>query len=154
MRVTLLAATQINPDLLTQDLGTSDVRYLVAQGPQSFGSALIEYAGRVCYRSTDKMGTAPSFISARVREGHEDIIEHLQMVFEAWDAPEADILQAFQAAHGLRFTRRSASVLLSMNARTLRDIIKNANSELARHLLAVAVQEWPMLYADLAGEKA
>lgn len=154
MRVTLLAATQINPDLLTQDLETSDVRYLVAQGAQAFGSALIEYAGRVCYRSTDKMGTAPSFISARVREGHEDIIEHLQMVFEAWDAPETDILQAFQAAHGLRFTRRSESVLLSMNARTLRDIIKNANSELAGHLLAVAAQEWPMLYADLAGEKA
>jgi hypothetical protein len=63
-------------------------------------------------------------------------------------------LQAFQAAHGLRFTRRSESVLLSMNARTLRDIIKNANSELARQLLAVAAQEWPMLYADLAGEKA
>ncbi|MFZ1597344.1 MAG: hypothetical protein WAW26_15930, partial [Anaerolineae bacterium] len=89
MRVTLLAATQVNPDLLTQDLAASDVRYLVAQGTQAFGPALIEYAGRVCYRSTDKMGTAPGFISARVREGHEDIIEHLQMVFEAWEVPDA-----------------------------------------------------------------
>ena len=50
------------------------------------------------------------------------------MVFEAWDAPETDILQAFQAAHGLRFTRRSESVLLSMNSRTLRDIIQNHKS--------------------------
>ena len=154
MRVTLLAATQINPDLLTQNLETSDVRYLVAQGPPSFGSALIEYAGRVCYRSTDRMGTAPGFISARVREGHEDIIEHLQMVFEAWEVPDAEVLRAYQVAHGLRFTRRPESVLLSMNARTLRDIIKNADCELARHLLTLAAQEWPMLYADLVGERA
>lgn len=154
MRVTLLAATQMNPDLLTQDLETSDVRYLVAQGPQAFASALIEYAGRVCYRSTDKMGTAPNFISARVREGHEDIIEHLQMVFEAWEAPDEQILQAYQVSHGLRFTRRPASVLLSMNARTLRDIIKQSDCELARHLLRLAAATWPLLYADLAGEKA
>ncbi|MFZ1506192.1 MAG: hypothetical protein WAV74_05345 [Anaerolineae bacterium] len=154
MRVTLLAATQVNPDLLTQDLAASDVRYLVAQGTQAFGPALIEYAGRVCYRSTDKMGTAPGFISARVREGHEDIIEHLQMVFEAWEAPDAEILRAYQVAHGLRFTRRPQSVILSMNARTLRDIIKHSDSELARQLLILAAQTWPMLYADLAREKA
>ena len=139
MRVTLLAATQVNPDLLTQDLAASDVRYLVAQGTQAFGLALIEYAGRVCYRSTDKMGAAPGFISARV---------------EAWEVPDAEILHAYQVAHGLRFTRRPQSVILSMNARTLRDIIRHSDSELARQLLILAAQTWPMLYADLAGEKA
>lgn len=154
MRIILLAATQMNPALATQDLAGSDVRYLATEGGASFGPTLIEYAGRVCYRSTDRMGTAPGFISARVREGHEDIIEHLQMAFEAWDVPDADILCAYQAAHGLRFTRRQQSILLSMNARTLRDIARQCDSELARQLLALAVQEWPMLYADLAGEKA
>lgn len=144
----------MNPALATQDLTGSDVRYLVARGEASFGPALIEYAGRVCYRSTDRMGTAPGFIGARVREGHEDIIEHLQMIFEAWDVPDADILCAYQVAHGLRFTRRDQSILLSMNARTLRDIARHCDSELARQLLTLVVQEWPMLYADLAGEKA
>lgn len=42
----------------------------------TFAEDLIEYAGRVCYRSTDRQGTAPGFITDRIREGHEDIVEH------------------------------------------------------------------------------
>lgn len=37
---------------------------------------VIEYAGRLCYRSTPSMGEAPDFIAVRLREGHADIIEH------------------------------------------------------------------------------
>ncbi len=48
----------------------------LANGKSTFQENIIEYAGRVCYRSTHRMGTAPNFISARIREGHEDIIEH------------------------------------------------------------------------------
>ncbi len=152
MQISLVAATQMNPALPALDLAQSDLRFLVAQGPQQFGYHLIEYAGRVCYRSTDKMGAAPGFIAARVREGHEDIIEHLQMIFEVWGATDAELLTAFQAAHGLRLTRRTDSVLLSMNARTLRDIVRLAQGELSRQLLQLAQQEWPLLYADLTGE--
>ena len=43
--------------------------------------SLIEHAGRVCYRS-DKRGDPASFIQARVREGHESIVEHACATFE------------------------------------------------------------------------
>ena len=43
--------------------------------------SLIEHAGRVCYRSETR-GDPVSFIRARVREGHESIIEHASATFE------------------------------------------------------------------------
>jgi len=42
---------------------------------------LLEHAGRVCYRS-EKRGEAGSFLQARIREGHESIIEHASLTFE------------------------------------------------------------------------
>jgi thymidylate synthase (FAD) len=42
---------------------------------------LLEHAGRVCYRS-EKRGGAANFLQARIREGHESIIEHASATFE------------------------------------------------------------------------
>jgi thymidylate synthase (FAD) len=42
---------------------------------------LLEHAGRVCYRS-EKRGRAGHFLQARIREGHESIIEHASLTFE------------------------------------------------------------------------
>jgi thymidylate synthase (FAD) len=42
---------------------------------------LLEHAGRVCYRSKGR-GDPGSFLRARVREGHESIIEHASATFE------------------------------------------------------------------------
>lgn len=42
---------------------------------------LIEHAGRVCYRSESR-GDAGAFIRARLRDGHESIIEHAAATFE------------------------------------------------------------------------
>lgn len=77
MQVELLAYTQQNPALSAESVaGFSDLATLW-QGKGAFAENVIEYAGRICYRSTERMGTAPEFIAARVREGHEDIIEHV-----------------------------------------------------------------------------
>jgi thymidylate synthase (FAD) len=43
--------------------------------------ALLEYAGRACYRSEPK-GAPGKFLKARIREGHESIIEHASITFE------------------------------------------------------------------------
>lgn len=77
MQIDLVAYTRPNP-ALTPDVvtGFSDLATLW-RGKGTFAENVIEYAGRVCYRSTERMGTAPEFIAARVREGHEDIIEHI-----------------------------------------------------------------------------
>jgi thymidylate synthase (FAD) len=42
---------------------------------------LLEHAGRVCYRS-ERRGEGGSFLQARIREGHESIIEHASLTFE------------------------------------------------------------------------
>ncbi len=42
---------------------------------------LLEHAGRACYRSEPK-GDPAKFLSARIREGHESIIEHASITFE------------------------------------------------------------------------
>ncbi|MDY0018665.1 MAG: FAD-dependent thymidylate synthase [Anaerolineae bacterium] len=42
---------------------------------------LLEHAGRVCYRSQSK-GAPGTFLKARLREGHESLIEHASATFE------------------------------------------------------------------------
>lgn len=76
MQVELIAYTQANPALTPAVVAAHSDLATIPQGHGPFPEQLIEYAGRVCYRSTHRMGTAPEFIAARVREGHEDIIEH------------------------------------------------------------------------------
>lgn len=53
-------------------------RYLTGDGRSE---SLIEHAGRVCYRSSGR-GDPVAFIQARIREGHESIIEHACATFE------------------------------------------------------------------------
>ena len=53
-------------------------RYLGGEGrPEE----LLEHAGRVCYRS-ERRGDASRFLRARIREGHESIVEHASATFE------------------------------------------------------------------------
>lgn len=78
----LVAYTQRNPALTPESAaGFSDLAALW-DGKGTWAENVVEYAGRVCYRSTHRMGTAADFISARVREGHEDIIEHIWATVE------------------------------------------------------------------------
>lgn len=57
-------------------------RYLPETDPEAAGpEALIEHAGRVCYRSRSR-GDPAAFLRARLREGHESIIEHASATFE------------------------------------------------------------------------
>lgn len=53
-------------------------RYLRGSGSPE---ELLEHAGRVCYRSESR-GAPGRFLMARVREGHESLIEHASATFE------------------------------------------------------------------------
>lgn len=53
-------------------------RYLRGSGTPE---ELLEHAGRVCYRSEPR-GDPGRFLMARVREGHESLIEHASATFE------------------------------------------------------------------------
>ena len=48
---------------------------------QGDAEGLLEHAGRACYRSEPK-GDPGRFLSARIREGHESIVEHASVTFE------------------------------------------------------------------------
>lgn len=83
MNIRLIGHTQPN----TMIYPATDVSDLTAlgKGRSTFSDNLIEYAGRLCYRSTARMGTAPQFVRARIKEGHEDIIEHVWASFYVYD---------------------------------------------------------------------
>lgn len=49
------------------------------QNPPS--EQLIEYAGRLCWDTTDKMGTNPSRIRDWIKVGHESLVEHASATF-------------------------------------------------------------------------
>lgn len=88
MKARLVSYTQQNPALTRAGAtGISDLA-TIWDGKGTWAENVVEYAGRVCYRSTHRMGTAPEFISARVREGHEDIIEHVWATVEFSDTDE------------------------------------------------------------------
>jgi len=53
-------------------------RYLRGDGTPE---ELLEHAGRVCYRSEGR-GDPGKFLRARIREGHESLIEHASATFE------------------------------------------------------------------------
>jgi thymidylate synthase (FAD) len=88
MNVELVAYTQPNPALTPENTTDRGDLASIPNGHGPFPEQLIEYAGRVCYRSTHRMGTAPEFISARVREGHEDIIEHVVVTLRVRNSVE------------------------------------------------------------------
>jgi thymidylate synthase (FAD) len=50
-------------------------------GGEGTAEALLEHAGRTCYRS-EPQGKPGRFLQARIREGHESIIEHASVTFE------------------------------------------------------------------------
>ena len=52
---------------------------LLAITPDS--ETLLERAGRQCYDSADKLGTNEQWLPARIRQGHESLIEHAGATF-------------------------------------------------------------------------
>ncbi len=88
MHVELLTCTQRNPALTPESVATIGDLGAIWQGKADYAENVVEFAGRVCYRSTHRMGTAADFIADRVREGHEDIIEHLVVTLRITESLE------------------------------------------------------------------
>ena len=172
MRVQLLAYTQQNPALTPEVVaGRSDLATLW-QGRGAFPEQMIEYAGRVCYRSTHRMGTAPEFIAARVREGHEDIIEHVVITFRFDDtdlplrwrilnrhcevteiAPGADLAAV---SNGAGSPARGSSWIVSGNTRVWLDLLRRdaVREAVGEQILPILFAIAPKVYAEFAGAVA
>jgi thymidylate synthase (FAD) len=159
VRVSLLSYTHINPHLP----GEHPVR-LGAGTPQE---GLIEYAGRVCYRSDALMGKNPDFIRARVREGHEDIVEHVRFVFRLEGVPLGPELLLLAAQPTVAYTDCGDDTwIVSMNARHVREFWHHLSSPsrgrvgegvgaaLGEALLQQAAAITPSVYEDVESREA
>lgn len=87
--------------------------------PVETGTDLVEYAGRLCYQSTDKMWKNPDFIAARVREGHTDIMEHNRAWMMVGVTPDQMVEIFRENDAGVAVTElRMYNQILSCNLRT------------------------------------
>lgn len=120
-------------------------RYLRGDGTPE---ELLEHAGRVCYRSESR-GDPGRFLQARIREGHESIIEHLRFIFKVEQASIQELFSVYRVAQGVGLTMGSEFTLISANARTLRDMVRRSETDLALALLEAATEECPVVFQDL-----
>ena len=93
----------------------------------------IEWVGRTCYKSTDKITdeSAPKFVSGLIKRGHEAMVEHGSFCFEIDYGVYCfmtDLISALTAECGyksfMRFTNEDR-VLMSGNVRAWRDLFKH-----------------------------
>ena len=149
MKVTLLAYTQFEQTLSSD----SPLR----QGSGTLQENVMEFAGRVCYRSDANMGHSPDFIALRVREGHEDIVEHVRFVFRLDGQFLDSIFLLLANQPTVEYTDLDGrSWIVSMNARNIRDFWVKSQSDLGAQLVQLAYPVAPSVYADLpliVGEK-
>lgn len=144
MNITLLAHTQLNPAL--------EATHPVRRGAGTPEEGIIEYAGRVCYRSDGLMGKNPGFISARVREGHEDIVEHIRFVFRVEGAKLDEAILRLASLPTVHTTRQSdEGWIFSLNARNVRDFWVQSRSALAQEMARLANAITPSVFVDVVG---
>lgn len=150
MRFELLACTRSNPALDPIDLAEVSDLATIWKGQSTYQENIIEYAGRVCYRSTHRMGTAPGFISARVREGHEDIIEHIVITLRVTESD--DPLRWRMINRHCEVTQEAdGSWIVSGNTRVWLDLLRRG---IALEALPIFYGIAPNVYAEYAEEAA
>ena len=122
----------------------------ISKGAGTLQENLIEYAGRICYRSDAKMGHNPTFIDLRVREGHEDIIEHVRFIFKVTGQPLNRDVLLLTSLPTVEFTDLGEDAwIFSMNARNVRDFWRRSDSQLAASLARLALPITPAVFRDL-----
>ncbi len=127
----------------------------------TYAERLIEFAGRVCYASTDKFGYAPGFIAARIREGHEDILEHawatVAVETKDWMSAAMLKLEILDASPFMRgeiqqnLKEYRTRLIVTGNLRAWR-VTLHTVPMLAAHVVGVAPQVFPAYAQNLTAE--
>ena len=110
---------------------------------------LIEKAGRICYKSEYKIdGTlegAENFIRARIKQGHEGILEHAQLILEV---PSIVAGQLSASPHiTITDRERPKRCLVSGNVRSFRDVIRSG--VVAITLMDFLSSKYPSFFKDV-----
>lgn len=125
----------------------TEIGEILGQAETRFPEKLVEYAGRVCYASEANMGKNEDFIGARLRSGHEDIIEH------AWASVLVDTNLASLPEYNCLYLSKAQAVngvLLTGNLRAWRQVF--AQQQLLFALPHVA-QVAPSVFADFPAKE-
>ncbi len=146
MDIELVAYSQANPALNPADLLEMSDLATIWNGAGAFPENIIEYAGRVCYRSTHRMGAAPRFIINRVKEGHEDIIEHIVATVRVRNS-EDPLRWRIRNRHCEVTQESDGSWLVSGNTRVWLDLFRQGLGLPALPFLQAIA---PKVYAELA----
>ena len=142
MKATLLAYTQLDESLTPDSL--------LRHGAGTLQENVMEFAGRVCYRSDARMGHSSDFIALRVREGHEDIVEHVRFVFRVDEQPLDSTILLLANQPTIEYTDLGeGSWIFSMNARNIRDFWVRSQSQLGTQFVRLAHPIAPAVYDDL-----
>ena len=144
MKVEFVTRPQMNQALHIRDILPSDLDCMF-KGNGTFPENLIEYAGRLCYHSTRRMGTAPNFISNRVKEGHEDIIEHVAATFRIFNSESEPLWWRVANRHCEVSHEKDGSWLVTGNLRVWLDLFRRG---LALDILPYMQKIAPKVYAE------
>lgn len=118
------------------------------QGGGTDGERVIEYAGRLCYASTQRFGTAPEFIQQRIRERHLDVLEHAwaSVVLPSSEFPVPMFWTQFNRYLEVSW-RVADTYMVSGNLRVWRELMDNGHAgELAGALATIS----PAIFQALA----
>ncbi|MCY3710326.1 MAG: FAD-dependent thymidylate synthase [Caldilineaceae bacterium] len=148
MKIELVAYSQANPALDPADLLEMSDLATIWNGASTYPENVIEYAGRVCYRSTHRMGTAPRFIVNRVKEGHEDIIEHIVATVRVRNSEEP-LRWRLLNRHCEVTQEADGSWLVSANTRVWLDFFRRGIGLQAMPFLQAIA---PKVYAEFAAD--
>lgn len=108
----------------------------------------IERIGRICYKSEDKVadGTDKAFVKMLFKNGHHAMLEHYRFIMQV--RPDVyDWLSKIAPRH-MEFSSYHDRLLISFNARALRDLVKNCSAQMFG-ILPMAVQS---LVDELIGQ--
>lgn len=136
---------------ILQEAGT----YTVFDNTPEEALKIIEFAGRTCHQSLDKMreDSAEVFIKKVMKRGHESILEHRPLLFivEPGDITRFmfEYMEFKEETEASAFTQLDNSFLVSMNIRTLRDAARKCSSNMVRLMFRAASDKYPVLFHDM-----
>jgi hypothetical protein len=94
---------------------------LIYYSPEALN--VIETAGCVCYDS--EPGRPVERVKRYIKSGHLSVTEHSRYIFELFDVPDKYFVTMYQITAGFAVTYRENSAILSLNLRSVIDLIKN-----------------------------
>ena len=121
---------------ILQEAGT----YEIMENTPEEALTTIEFAGRICHKSLDKMNedSAEKFVKKVMKLGHESVLEHRPLLFllEIGDLTKFlwEYMEFKEATEASTLDMSEGTAIFSMNTHTLRDGVRDVGNSLVGHM--------------------